>query len=179
MVGFFDVCVMVLVSVAVYMLLRTFVDDFFFSDCGKGDTRKSNVRNKHDHADETQNDADVTSKAPNSLAANTTVNTPHAVPNALRLFDCVNESEESCEHIIWFTRCEGDTYQLAVNGVQVALGSQQELDIAHGAQYSSLAVMTREKIEFPFTLEVRVYREKQLIGAGRTNVQRLNEPLPE
>jgi hypothetical protein len=84
-------------------------------------------------------------------------------PRLLLVYDLVTETEEACEHVIWFSRCEGD-------------GS--ELDVAHAKNYSSTALMTQEKIAFPLIVGVNVYRGQELFGRGVCTVRGPGEPLP-
>jgi hypothetical protein len=99
-------------------------------------------------------------------------------PNALRVYDLVTETDEACEHVVWFTRCEGDVYEIAINGVVVSEGSGSEIDVAHVREYSSVAMMTAEKIAFPLTVDISVYRNGELFGRGTRVVRGPGEPLP-
>ncbi len=99
-------------------------------------------------------------------------------PNLLLVFDLVTETDEACEHVIWFSRCEGDVYEITINNVPVARGGGAELDVAHAKNYSSTALMTREKIAFPFVVGVNVYRGHELFGRGVCTVRGPGEALP-
>jgi hypothetical protein len=96
----------------------------------------------------------------------------------LEVYDLVTETDEACEHIVWFTRCEGDVYEVVINGVSVSKGSGPDIDVAHVREYSSVAMMTAEKIAFPLSVGVNVYRDGQLFGHGERVVRGPGEPLP-
>lgn len=97
---------------------------------------------------------------------------------SLLVFDLVTETDEACEHVVWFTRCEGDVYEISINGVVVSTGSGPESDVAHVKEFSSVAMMTAEKIAFPLTVGVSVYRAGELFGQGSRVVRGPGEPLP-
>lgn len=99
-------------------------------------------------------------------------------PHLLLVYDLVTETDEACEHVIWFSRCEGDVYEITINNVAVAAGGGSELDVAHAKNYSSTALMTREKIAFPLIVGVNVYRGQQLFGRGVCTVRGPGEALP-
>jgi hypothetical protein len=99
-------------------------------------------------------------------------------PRLLLVYDLVTETEEACEHVIWFSRCEGDVYEITINNVPVASGGGSELDVAHAKNYSSTALMTQEKIAFPLIVGVNVYRGQELFGRGVCTVRGPGEPLP-
>jgi hypothetical protein len=94
------------------------------------------------------------------------------------VYNLVTETDEACEHVVWFSRCEGDSYEILINNVVVAQGSGAELDVAHLKNYSSLALMTKERIAFPLTVNVNVKRGNQLYGRGSCEVRGPGEPLP-
>ena len=100
-------------------------------------------------------------------------------PVPLLVYDMVTETNEACEHVIWFSRCEGDVYEAFINNVPVAKGSGPYLDVAHLKNHSSMALMTNEKIAFPLELGINVYRDGQLFGRGVCTVRGTGEPLPE
>jgi len=97
---------------------------------------------------------------------------------SLEVYDLVTETDEACEHVVWFTRCEGDVYEVVINGISVSKGSGPDIDVAHVRDYSSVAMMTAEKIAFPLSVGVNVYREGQLFGSGARVVRGPGEPLP-
>jgi hypothetical protein len=99
-------------------------------------------------------------------------------PTILMVYDTVTETPEACEHVVWFSRCEGDVYEVSINNVAVTHGSGPELDVAHAKAYSSMALMTQEKISFPLTVGVKVYRNGELFGKGACTVRGPGEPLP-
>jgi hypothetical protein len=100
-------------------------------------------------------------------------------PVPLMVYDMVTETDDACEHVIWFSRCEGDAYEAFINNVPVAKGSGPRLDVAHLKNHSSMALLTKEKIAFPFELGINVYRDDQLFGRGVCTVRGTGEPLPE
>lgn len=99
-------------------------------------------------------------------------------PTLLMVYDAVTETPEACEHVVWFSRCEGDVYEVTINNVIVARGSGPELDVAHAKAYSSMALMTQEQISFPLTIGVKVFRNGELFGKGACTVRGPGEPLP-
>lgn len=99
-------------------------------------------------------------------------------PMPLEVYDLVTETDEACEHVVWFTRCEGDVYEVVINNVSVSKGSGPDIDVAHVREYSSVAMMTAEKIAFPLTVAVNVYRDGRLFGHGQRLVRGPGEPLP-
>jgi hypothetical protein len=99
-------------------------------------------------------------------------------PIQLKVYNLVTETDEACEHVVWFSRCEGDAYEILINNVAVAQGSGADLDVAHLKNYSSLALMTKEKIAFPLTVNVNVLRGNQVYGSGSCEVRGPGEPLP-
>jgi hypothetical protein len=111
------------------------------------------------------------------------MSTPRALksdskPHALRVYDLITETDDACEHVVWFTRCEGDVYEVTINGVVVSEGSGPEIDVAHVKEYSSVAMMTAEKIAFPLTVGINVYRSGELFGRGTRVVRGPGEALP-
>lgn len=102
-----------------------------------------------------------------------------ASPIPLMVYNLVTETDDACEHVVWFSRCEGDTYEISINNVVVVNGSGADLDVAHLKKHSSLALMTKEKIAFPFTMSVNVLRQNKLYGRGSCEVRGPGEPLPE
>jgi hypothetical protein len=99
-------------------------------------------------------------------------------PIPLLVYDSVTESAQACEHVIWFSRCEGDVYEIIINGVPVAKGTGAQLDVAHAKNYSSTALVTQEKISFPLAVGINVYRGHELFGQGVGTVYRPGEALP-
>jgi hypothetical protein len=103
---------------------------------------------------------------------------PPPAPTLLMVYDTVTETPEACEHVVWFSRCEGDVYEISINNITVNRGSGAELDVAHAKAYSSMALMTQEKIAFPLTVGVKVFRNGELFGTGACTVRGPGEPLP-
>lgn len=95
----------------------------------------------------------------------------------LDVYDHVTETDDQCEHVIWFSRCVGDVYVVSVNGVDVVSGTGPQLGVAHTDKFSSLAIMTPERIEFPMMIQIRVLTGNKL-AVGHKYIQAPQEPLP-
>lgn len=133
---------------------------------------KSQRKGEREHAAESESYSQVNNSPQSSPK--------HAVPRtiALVVYDLVTETDEACEHVVWFTRCEGDEYEVVINGVSVSKGTGPDLDVAHVRDFSSVAMMTAEKIAFPLSVRVNVFRDGQLFGQGEHVVRGPGEPLP-
>jgi hypothetical protein len=133
-------------------------------------SHKSQRKSERERAAESESQVDQLPKSSPKRAA------PRTIP--LVVYDLVTETDEACEHVVWFTRCEGDEYEVVINGVSVSKGTGPDLDVAHVRDFSSVAMMTAEKIAFPLSVRVNVFRDGQLFGQGEHVVRGPGEPLP-